>query len=261
MKPGFIIKIKSIRKRTACIILGILFVMYFIIASLNWGRVDSFNMVMIFFGSLWIFAAIKISKICILFKKLPKIIRISLKIIILSFILSFIIVESIIIFNMRSTAKANADYVIVLGCQVVGTVPSVPLLRRVNAAVSYLRINQNTKVVVSGGQGPGEDISEAEAMKRILLRNGISENRILVENKSKSTRENFLFSDNLYSLHDKKIVVVSTDYHMFRAVSTAKKLNYKNIEKLPSKSVLSVLPVYLLREYAAVTYYKLTGRI
>ena len=155
----------------------------------------------------------------------------------------------------------NAEYVVVLGCQVDGSIPSIPLIRRVNTAIGYLNRNQNTNVVISGGQGPGESISEAEAMKRILIRNGIDEKRIFEEYKSRSTIENFTFSDRLYNLSDMNIIIVTSDYHMFRALSIARKLNYRNAKGLPSKSQLSVLPVYLLREYAAVMYYKLTGKI
>jgi uncharacterized SAM-binding protein YcdF (DUF218 family) len=235
--------------------------MYLIIVSIIWGRVDTFNIVMIFFGLLWIFFTIKIKKIYERFIKLPKTMKILFKVIVLSFILSFVIVEIIILCNMRTTAIKDADFVIVLGCQVDGSIPSIPLIRRVNTAANYLKENSNTNVVVSGGQGRGENISEAEAMKRILIRNGINENRIFAESNSRSTMENFKFSDNLYDLYDKNIVIVSTDYHMFRAVSIAKKLNYQNVKTLPSKSVLSVLPVYLLREYASIMYYKLSGKI
>jgi uncharacterized SAM-binding protein YcdF (DUF218 family) len=261
MKFTILKKLKHIRLNIVSIIFGILFSMYFIIVSINWGRADTFNIVMVFFGLFWIIITINVKKIFNLFGKFPRIIKIFFKVVLLSFLLSFVIVECIIIYNMRTTAAADADYVIVLGCQVDGSIPSIPLLRRVNTAVNYLKANQNTNVVISGGQGPGENITEAAAMKRILVQNGINENRIFEENTSKSTMENFMFSDKLYNLKDKNIVIVSTDYHMFRAISTAKKLNYKNIKSLPSRSQLSVLPVYLLREYAAVVYYKIFRKI
>jgi uncharacterized SAM-binding protein YcdF (DUF218 family) len=254
-------KLKTIRLNTVSMVFGIIIVLYFIGVSINWGRIDPFNVVMMLLGIVWIIITVKIKKIYDTFIKLPKIIKIILKVITFSLILSFIVVEGIIFSNMRTTATDEADYVIVLGCQVDGSIPSIPLWRRVIVAVNYLRENQNTNVVISGGQGPGENISEAEAMRRILIRNGIDENRIFAENNSKSTMENFKFSDDLYDLHDKNIVIVSTDYHMFRAVSIAKKLNYQNVMTLPSKSVLSVLPVYLLREYASIMYYKLSGKI
>ena len=261
MKFNFFKKLKYTRTNTVFMVLGILFTLYFCVASVIWGSIDIFNMIMIFFGLLWIMVSVKIDKICIVYRKLPKVIKFFLKAALFSFILSFIFVEGIILYNMRTTASSGADYVIVLGCRVNGSMPSTPLIRRVNTAVKYLNNNQNTNIVISGGQGFAEDISEAEAMNRLLIQNGISEERIFIENNSKSTKENLKFSDNLYNLHDKHIVMVSTDFHIFRALSTAKKLNYKNIETLPSKSQLSVLPTYLLREYTAIMYYKLSGKI
>jgi len=261
MKFTFFKKLRYVRLNIVFLIFGILFVMYFIVVSINWGRADIFNIIMVIFGLVWIITTIKINKIYNKFGKLPKIIKIFFKTILFSFLLSFVIVESIIIYNMRTTATANAEYIIILGCQVDGSIPSIPLLRRVNTAINYLNKNQNTNVVISGGQGPGENITEAMAMKRILIQNGINENRILEENNSRSTMENIKYSDKLYNLKDKNIIIVSTDYHMFRALSTAKKLNYKNIKSLPSRSQFSVLPVYLLREYVAVIYYKISKKI
>jgi hypothetical protein len=138
MKLIILDKLKRIRLGAVSIAFGVLFVMYFLIVSINWGRADSFNIVMMFFGILWIIVTIKIKYIYDKFNKLSKIIKIILKVIVLLFILSFVIVESIIFYNMRTTATDEADYVIVLGCQVDGSIPSIPLLRRVNAAIYYL---------------------------------------------------------------------------------------------------------------------------
>ena len=261
MKFIFLENIRKNRKNTISTVLGILFVVYFINISMYCGRVDGFNKVMIFIGFVWIIISIKIKIIFVILKKLPKAVKIFLKICIIVFISSFIIIEFVIIHNMRTRAALDGDYVIVLGCQVDGSIPSIPLTRRVNTAVKYLNENKNANVVITGGQGPGENISEAEAMKRILIRNGIDNGRIFEENNAKSTMENFKFSNELYNLQDKNVIVVSSDYHMFRALSMAKKLNYKNVSGLPSKSQFSVLPVYLLREYAAVVYYILLRRI
>ena len=52
------------------------------------------------------------------------------------------------------------------------------LKRRLDAAIHYLEENERTMVVVSGGRGPGEDISEADAMEQYLIEQGVAENRI-----------------------------------------------------------------------------------
>jgi uncharacterized SAM-binding protein YcdF (DUF218 family) len=166
-----------------------------------------------------------------------------------------------VIYKMHDIPKTGADYVIILGCQVVGEYASLPLLSRGYTAIRYLRKNPETKVIATGGKGPGENISEAEALRRLLLENKIDKERIFLEDKSKSTLENFILSNELYNLLEKNIVIVTSDYHMFRSLLMAKKLKYTNISGLPSKSQLSVLPAYLLREYVTIMYYKILGRI
>jgi len=201
-----------------------------------------------------------------IFKKsglaLPKYITIPCKLAGGIVLLSFLIVEGIIIYNMNAkAADIENDYIVILGCQVEGSIPSVRLVQRVNAAVKYLKEHQNVKAVITGGQGPGEDITEAEAMRRILIENEIDEKRILKEDQSTSTIENLKFSNELYRLADRNVIIVTSDYHIFRSLSIARKLGYKNVSGIPGKSQVFLLPVYLLREYAAVVYYVLLGRI
>jgi uncharacterized SAM-binding protein YcdF (DUF218 family) len=124
-----------------------------------------------------------------------------------------------------------------------------------------LNRNPETKVVLSGGQGPGERISEAEALRRLLHENKIDKDRILLEDRSRNTKENLKLSHELYNVAEKNVVIVTSDYHMFRALSVAKKLGYTRVSALPSRSQRSVLPAFLLRESVAVMYYTITGKI
>ncbi|MCL6571812.1 MAG: YdcF family protein, partial [Bacillus sp. (in: Bacteria)] len=66
----------------------------------------------------------------------------------------------------------NVDYLIVLGASVKGTVPSLAFASRINSAAYYLKKNKDSIVIASGGRGPGEDISEAESIKRELMKQG-----------------------------------------------------------------------------------------
>ena len=208
----------------------------------------------------------KIENVLKLLRGLPKWFFFFLKIVLCIFVCSFLFVESLIIYTIydtrRKTIENEVDYVIILGCQVYGTNPSIALHNRVFAASKYLQKYQNVKVIVSGGQGSGEYISEAEAMKRLLMhRDGISEDRILMEERSTSTTENLRFSNDLYNIVDKNIIIVTSDYHIFRSLRVAKRLNYKSIDGIASRSSRLHLPGYLLREYFSVMYYALSGRI
>lgn len=248
--------------KTAFIIFGFGIIFYSITVSRQWSRFDLFIFLFGVFGLMMIIAAAAFEKIINIIKIFPKWIKIIGLIFICIFAASFLFIQSLIIGSMQQTVpKTKTDYVIVLGCQVAGIYPSVPLIRRVDAAVKFLKEKEDVKVIVSGGQGPGEDITEAEAMKRLLITREIDENRILIEDRSNSTKENLLNSDELYDLKEKNILIVTTDYHMFRSLTIAKKLGLKNIHGLPSRSQRAVLPVYLFREYFAVVLYAVTGRI
>jgi uncharacterized SAM-binding protein YcdF (DUF218 family) len=243
------------------LVTGIFIFLYFIIVSITWRRIDVFNLLVSIIGVLIIIFSFKINLIVNLFNKFTKIVRYLIIALLVCFMLTFVIILSLILFNMRNTSKPGADYVIVLGCQVAGEYASLPLLSRGYTAVRYLNKNPETKVILTGGQGPGENIPEAESLKRLLLENKIDKERIFMEDKSTNTMENILFSDKLYNLSGKNIVIVTSDYHMFRAISLAKKLKYSNVSGLPSKSQKSILPAFLLREYVTVMYYKILRRI
>ena len=242
-------------------ILGIIIILYFTWASIYWGRFDVFNFLVSLIGVLIVILSFKIYFFIDLIKKWPKLIQYLLKISFACLILSFVFFQAMIIYRMRDTPKAGADYIIVLGCQVVGEYASLPLLGRGYTAIRYLNRNPETRVVVTGGQGPGGNITEAEALRRLLLENKIEEERIFIEDRSKSTMENLFFSNELYNLLDKNIVIVTSDYHIFRSLSVARKLKYTNVSGLPSRSQRSVLPAFLLREYVTIMYYKIIRRI
>jgi uncharacterized SAM-binding protein YcdF (DUF218 family) len=254
-------KIKKPWGKIILFISGILIFLYFIIVSITWRRFDVFNFLVSIIGVLIIIFSFKVNLIVGLYKKFSKVIRYLITAFLVCFILTFVILMSLILFKMRNTSKPGADYVIVLGCQVAGEYASLPLLSRGYTAIRYLNKNPETKAILTGGQGPGENIPEAESLKKLLLENKIDKERIFLEDKSTNTMENFIFSDNLYNLSDKNIVIVTSDYHMFRALSVAKKLKYSNISGLPSKSQKSILPAFLIREYVTVMYYKILRRI
>ena len=104
--------------------------------------------------------------------------------------LVFVVVEGILIGYGGSKPDAGADYVIVLGARVNGAKPSYNLEKRIRKAYRYLNDNPKTRAVLSGGKGPGEDISEAQAMYTYLTELGIAKERLILEDKSVNTDQN-----------------------------------------------------------------------
>nr|WP_249366412.1 YdcF family protein [Neobacillus rhizophilus] len=150
----------------------------------------------------------------------------------------------------------NADYLVVLGARVKGTEPSLTLASRIDAAAVYLKKNTSTIAIASGGQGPGEDISEAECIKRELQKLGINESRIVLEAKSTDTYENIHFSKKLIPISAKDGVVVTNDFHLYRALSLAADADLK-VQGLPAGTPLIAVPKSYIHEYLAITKYYL----
>lgn len=126
------------------------------------------------------------------------------------------------------------DYIIVPGASVYGRKASPALSERMQAALELLSVNDQSKVVCSGGQGSGEDISEAVCMKNFFTAQGISPDRIILEDTSTTTKENLQHSfalieqDSGTDLTDPgkapAVVVCSSEYHLFRIRLLAKRM-------------------------------------
>lgn len=148
----------------------------------------------------------------------------------------------------------NADYLIILGAKVNGETPSLALQYRIDAALEYAKENTNTILIASGGQGPGEDITEAEAMRRELVDKGIPESRIYLEDQSTSTYENIKFSKQFIPEDAKNGIVVTNDYHLYRSIQIARDTDLK-VDGLPAKTPQITLLKAYSREYLSVTKY------
>ncbi len=178
------------------------------------------------------------------------------------FTVLFIFTTTVILIG-SATPAGNADALIVLGAGIRGDRLTLTLKYRLDTAIEYLNEHTDAVVVVSGGQGDDEVVSEASAMHDYLVENGIDDDRILVEDKSSSTEENFIFSKQLIEERlgsDCTVMFVTTRFHVFRAERVAAKLGIY-AEGIPSRGVWYLTINDYLRECAALTQYYLTGVI
>ncbi|MPQ43322.1 YdcF family protein [Clostridium tarantellae] len=188
-----------------------------------------------------------------LFKRIKKFI----KPLVIAFMIVFLLVESCIIFFALKKDTTKTDYIIVLGAGLYGERMSLVLMQRMDTLLEYLKYyDKGEKIVLSGGQGPGEDIPEAIAMKRYLLEKGISEDRIIVEDKSTSTYENFKFSKEAIEnqgvdIKDISIKIITNNFHSFRGVFLAKRNGFKDIEVYSAPLNIWLTPYYI-REFFAL---------
>lgn len=160
--------------------------------------------------------------------------------------------------GQKNVASGKHTYLIVLGAKVKpGGIPSLSLQYRLDAALDYLKENPHTKVIVSGGQGPDEEQTEASFMRDYLIANGIEKNRIMTEEQSTSTYENLYYSFALLPETEQAVTIVSNDFHLRRATYIANELGYeadvivastpRSVEiKLNIRERLALLRTYIL---------------
>ena len=175
---------------------------------------------------------------------------------VLAFGLSVIIAFTsfLALYGRNDNATYNEKTVIVLGCGIRGERVSVGLAKRLNKAYEYHLQNPDAVIIVSGGQGPQEDISEALAMKRYLVSKGVPEDRIIMEDKSTSTITNFKYSHEIMKekgLPDDSVVFVTNGYHVYRGASYAKAEGL-TVTHLGTDIIWYTIPMNYLREMLAV---------
>ncbi|HBH96131.1 MAG TPA: YdcF family protein [Ruminococcaceae bacterium] len=172
--------------------------------------------------------------------------------VIYAFVLSGLMLKSAL------TAPQNPDVAIVLGCKVQKSGnPSLMLSKRIDAAYEFLSDNPDVICIVSGGQGPDEPASEAEIMKSRLTERGISEERIIAEDKSESTRENI--ENSIAILKEKNIdaaeaAIVTDGFHQLRAALIAKEYD------LVPTAVNAETPPWLAASYWIREWFALSHR-
>lgn len=161
--------------------------------------------------------------------------------------------------SIKKKAEMNKDYMIILGCKIKNDGSLTPLLQgRVDRAIEFrneqLKTTKKDLIFVpSGGQGNDEIISEAEAMKKYLLDQGIKEKNILVENKSRNTFENIKFSYKLINNKKANIGFSTTNYHVMRAGLIATEQGIK-VEGIGSKTKSYFWINAFIREFIGTLY-------
>lgn len=176
---------------------------------------------------------------------------------------SFSTVQLLIVSGYNTDADAaGADYIIVLGAGVEGTEPSLSLQSRLIASLNYLNNNPDCVAVLSGGQGPNEDITEAECMRRFLEERNIAPERLILEQQSTDTIQNIRNSLSLISsqthplsevtIDEAKIAVLSNEFHLFRAKLIGGYEGYDLVAVSAPTPRTDLLITYQIREFFSI---------
>jgi len=184
----------------------------------------------------------------------------------LSIFLIFEILVSLTWVKGTNTPRKDADVIIVLGATVEYDAPAPTLEKRIRTAAAYGRVCPDSIIITCGGLGDGDIITEAQCIKRELVALGINEERIITEDSSTSTSENFRFAVDHIPESARSVAVVSSGFHLFRASVIAqstfeeKGLSLSFIPVAAPSADIS-LPCSMVREFAAIVRGFLSGDI
>lgn len=158
----------------------------------------------------------------------------------------------------RITRPRHADAVVVLGAGLRGEEPTPLLAARVDRGIAMLRelrgSGSDAVLVLSGGRGDDEQVSEAEAMARYAARAGVPREQMVLEDRSTTTEENLLNTKALLAergADDARLVVVTSNYHALRAAQLTEQLGL-DATVVGARTASYFVPAGFLREFVAV---------
>ncbi len=165
------------------------------------------------------------------------------------------LIAFVAIYGINDNVQYTEDAVIVLGAGIRGDRVSLPLKLRLDKAVEYHRKNPDAVIVVTGGQGFQETVTEAYAMEKYLLECGVNKEKIIKEEKATSTNENMRFSKEIldtYFSDDYTTVIITNNFHIYRSVAIAHLEGIENVVHMHSGlQWYNLVPCYL-RESLAI---------
>ena len=144
---------------------------------------------------------------------------------------------------------ARADYAIVLGLALENGKPAPDLLARLDTAREYLDSNPGSRLILTGGNADEPGRTEAAVMRDLLTEQGVPEDWLILEDRAQTTKENFRNIAGMIP-EDIPVVMISSNYHMDRAVRTATEEGFSRVMRLPAPSGLRAYGANMLWEVA-----------
>jgi len=179
--------------------------------------------------------------------------RIALRTGVAMLFVALVLAAALAVYGLRDNVTHKEDALVVLGCGIKGEQVPSHLAGRLEAALCYYQENPDVVIVVSGGRGKGEAVTEALAMERYLVEKGVPQSNIIKEEASTSTRTNLVYSKEILDAYFNQkytVAIVSSDYHLYRAVSIGKELGL-SCTHAHAKTKLYEAPVRYTRELMA----------
>lgn len=134
-----------------------------------------------------------------------------------------------------TVGTGTSDHVIVLGMALEDGKPTEDLLCRVETARAYGEEHPEAVLILTGGNPDAQGRTEASVMRDILVEKGFPEERILLEDQASNTVQNFLNAAEMVDPTE-PVMLVTSNYHMSRAIKTAESAGFTQVIRLPAPS-------------------------
>ena len=273
------------------LILAALCAVYFVIIVIYGGIGTSFAFIWLFFAALCVFLVYGKWYYSRHMFDIPKWVPVSIVTTCVMGVTVMAMICTLVFLGVASEEEPGLDYVIVLGAKVKEHTVSNSLKKRLDKAIDYAQKNPETYLVLSGGKGPDEPVSEAQAMYQYLVYNGVRPSQLLLEEHSVSTVENLAYSKIIIDSHrevirhqreernrltfqrepkggyliaaDKPldVGVLTSNFHVYRACMIAKKWGFENVYGISAQSD-PVLFIHLcVRECASIVKDRIMGNM
>ena len=195
-----------------------------------------------------------------LWNRLPVLIKGTALVLFCAGLLFFLLTEGLIVSRFWAKGEAGLDYLVVLGAQMRENGPSKALRFRLDTAYDYLVENPDTIVIVSGGKGSNEPVSEAQGMYDYLAGRGIDPKRIRLEDRSKSTVENLRFSQAFIE-KGASVGIVTNNFHVYRAERLAAGQGYGRVQGIAAPCDIAFQANNMLREFFGIVKDRMCGNM
>ena len=268
-------------------ILGILCLIYYGVIVIYSGAGTSFS-------AIWIVLALGFFIMAAVGKFYPRIrdrVPVQIEVAVITFFSAiafiFIVVELLMGFGALSFQKERCSAATTArGAQVRGNTISRTLERRLEKAVEYAAYHPNTVFVLSGGQGDDEDVTEASAMYRYMKSRGVPDYQLLLEESSRSTYENMVYSKMLITERERirratlraamaesgyllppdeeiviRVGILTSNFHELRAKGIARHVGLPNVSGISAKSDPVLFVHFCVRECFAILKDKFVGNM
>lgn len=189
-------------------------------------------------------------------------------ILIITIILIFIIFINFYVINStknnilekeKISEKENFDCILILGAGIWGNNPSPMLEDRLIQGISLYKEGIAPKIIMSGDHGK-EEYNEVQVMKDYAIKEGVPSEDIFMDHAGFSSYDSIYRAKEIFGT--KKILIITQQYHLYRALHIAKKLELEaygvasNLREYPNQLFREIREIFARNKDFVKCYFK-----